>query len=35
MIQLYDYQIDLINQIRKQIGAGKRHIAVQSPTGSG
>lgn len=35
MIKLYNYQGDLVDKIRQQIGAGKRHILVQSPTGSG
>ena len=35
MIQLYDYQQDIINKVREHMQNGKRRILVQSPTGSG
>jgi len=35
MIQLYPYQSDLIAQVRAELSKGKKHILVQSPTGSG
>lgn len=35
MITLYDYQSDLISQVRSELAKGKKHILVQSPTGSG
>ena len=34
-IQLYPYQSDLISQVRNELAKGKKHILVQSPTGSG
>ena len=35
MIKLYPYQSDLISQVRAELAKGKKHILVQSPTGSG
>lgn len=35
MITLYDYQSDLINRVRSELSSGKKHILIQSPTGSG
>lgn len=35
MITLYDYQSDIIQQVRQHMADGKKHICVQSPTGSG
>lgn len=35
MIHLYDYQSDLINLVRSELSSGKKHICIQSPTGSG
>lgn len=35
MITLYPYQSDLISQVRAELTKGKKHILVQSPTGSG
>ena len=35
MIQLYDYQQDVINRTRKKMAERHKHIVIQSPTGSG
>jgi len=35
MIQLYDYQKDIIEQTREHMKSGKKRILIQSPTGSG
>ena len=35
MIQLYDYQTDIINKLRTALSEGKKRIIIQSPTGSG
>jgi len=35
MITLYPYQSDLISKVREELSKGKKHILVQSPTGSG
>lgn len=35
MIQLYDYQQDIIKKTRTQLAKKEKHILVQSPTGSG
>ena len=34
-MELRDYQLDIVEQLKKQFAAGHKHIAVCSPTGSG